>query len=480
MRILLSASILCLSLLAAAPAGAEVRVVPPFDPASYADRAAIGLLVPGAGPEVTREGALAALVRGELEHDLLGGVPTGPPLLELDRPGGPVVLVSLPPEGRSTNDRRYPIALLGSRGLLTSDSTRIDGLVSVTDVATGRLRAVPSADPAAALERLDERIDRNDRLRLPLTLVLVAIVIALALVRPALALKAVLVALAANLWLEPWLALLAGVGALVLPLGLASAGVLAAYLVSLGLDAETVALSPLGPSQSGRFYGINNLLETLLLAPALLGAALLGRAGIAVAVLALVTVGGNRFGADGGGLVVLAVAYLVLAVRLRETRPGPRVLAGIAAGAVVLSLAVLALDAATGGESHVTRAVGDGPAALASDLADRVELSVRRTAASPGAAAVVLGGLGLLAWIATRRPRRPLLDALLAGLAVSLLVNDTPGDVVAIGAAVALAFARAPQAVAVEAPGGSGYTPPECAGPSPSPSQRSRSSSRPA
>ena len=335
--------------------------MPPFDPASYADRAAIGLLVPGAGPEVTREGALAALVRGELEHDLLGGVPTGPPLLELDRPGGPVVLVSLPPEGRSTNDRRYPIALLGSRGLLTSDSTRIDGLVSVTDVATGRLRAVPSADPAAALERLDERIDRNDRLRLPLTLVLVAIVIALALVRPALALKAVLVALAANLWLEPWLALLAGVGALVLPLGLASAGVLAAYLVSLGLDAETVALSPLGPSQSGRFYGINNLLETLLLAPALLGAALLGRAGIAVAVLALVTVGGNRFGADGGGLVVLAVAYLVLAVRLRETRPGPRVLAGIAAGAVVLSLAVLALDAATGGESHVTRAVGDGP-----------------------------------------------------------------------------------------------------------------------
>src|SRR5688500_9996558 len=71
------ALILCLSLVAVAPAGAEVRVVPPFDPASYADRAAVGLLVPGAGPEVTREGALAALLRGKVEHDLLGGEPGG-------------------------------------------------------------------------------------------------------------------------------------------------------------------------------------------------------------------------------------------------------------------------------------------------------------------------------------------------------------------------------------------------------------------
>ncbi|MBA3244310.1 MAG: hypothetical protein H0T61_03950, partial [Actinobacteria bacterium] len=103
--------ILCLPLLAPAVAQAEVRVVPPFDPADYAQRAAVGLLVPGAGPEVTREGALAALLRGKLEHDLLGGVPSGPLLLVLDRPGGPLVLVSLPPAGRSTNDRRYPIAV---------------------------------------------------------------------------------------------------------------------------------------------------------------------------------------------------------------------------------------------------------------------------------------------------------------------------------------------------------------------------------
>ena len=456
MRTSIRALILCLPLLAPAVAQAEVRVVPPFDPADYAQRAAVGLLVPGAGPEVTREGALAALLRGKLEHDLLGGVPSGPPLLVLDRPGGPLVLVSLPPAGRSTNDRRYPIAVVGSTGVLTSDSTRIDGLVSVTDVATGRLRAVPSQDPVAALQRLDDRIDRNDRLRLPLTILLVALVLALAIVRPRLVLRALLVALAANLWLAPWLALLAGAAALALPLGFASAGVLAVYLASLGLDAETIALAPLGPSQSGRFYGINNLLETLLLAPALVGAALLGRAGILVGALALVAVGGNRFGADGGGLVVLAVAYLVLVLRLRRIRPTPWVLAAVAVGAIALALGALALDAATGGESHVTRAVGDGPVALASDLVDRLELSVRRTAATPGATAIVLAGLGLLAWIAARSPRRPLLDALLAGLAVSLLVNDTPADVIAVGAAAALALARAPQTVTTESSAGSG------------------------
>ncbi len=248
--------------------------------------------------------------------------------------------------------------------------------------------------------------------------------------------------LAANLWLSPWLAILAGIAVLLLPLGWACAAILAAYLLSLGLDAETVALSPFGPSQSGRFYGINNLLETMLLAPALLGAALLGRAGLLVAGLAFVTIGGNRFGADGGGIVVLAAAYLVLWLRLRGERPTWRLAGIVAAGAVALALVLLGLDAATGGSSHVTDAVGDGPAALAGDIADRIELSVRRTAASLGATAVVLGSLAILVAIALRARRNPVLDAFLVGLAVSLVVNDTPGDVLGMGAAIAIALAR--------------------------------------
>ena len=148
-------ALVLLALVVTAPAEAGVRVVAPFDPADYADRAAVGLLVPGAGPTVTRESALAALLRGKLEHDLLGGIASGETLIELGAAAGPEILVSLPPPGRSENDTRYPIALLGERGLLTSDSTRIDGLVSITDVATGRLRVVPNDDPVEALETLD-------------------------------------------------------------------------------------------------------------------------------------------------------------------------------------------------------------------------------------------------------------------------------------------------------------------------------------
>ena len=435
-------ALVLLALVVTAPAEAGVRVVAPFDPAKYADRAAVGLLVPGAGPTVTRESALAALLRGKLEHGLLGGIAPGEPLIELGAAAGPEILVSLPPPGRSENETRYPIALLGKRGLLTSDSTRIDGLVSITDVATGRLRVVPSGNPAEALETLDHRIERNDRLRLPLTIALAALLIGLALVRPQLALRALLVVLAANLWLNPLIAIAAGVAAITLPLGLACAGVLAAYLVSMGLDAETVALSPFGPSQSGRFYGINNLLETMLLVPSLVGAALLGRAGVAVAGLALITIGGNRFGADGGGIVVLAAAYLVLVLRLQDRRPTVRLAAAVVTGAVALALLFLALDAATGGSSHVTDAVGDGPVALAGDIADRIELSVRRTAASLGAAAVVLGSLAILAGVALRARRDAVLDAFLVALAVSLVVNDTPGDVLGMGAAIAIALAR--------------------------------------
>ena len=200
------------------------------------------------------------------------------------------------------------------------------------------------------------------------------------------------------------LAVAAGIAVLLLPLGWACAAILLAYLVSMGLDAETVALSPFGPSQSGRFYGINNLLETMLLAPALArrGAAR-ARAAILVAALAFVTIGGNRFGADGGGIVVLAVAYLVLWLRFRGERPTWRLAGLVAAGAVALALLLLGLDAATGGSSHVTDAVGDGPVALAGDIADRIEISVRRTAASLGATVVVLGSLAILR---RRRPAR--------------------------------------------------------------------------
>jgi mono/diheme cytochrome c family protein len=333
---------------------------------------------------------------------------------------------------------RREVRVAGPDGVLTSDSTRLHGLVTAEDYAKGDFEVVEVDDPDGTLRALERRIERNDRVRTPLTFLLAALLLGVAAVRPAWALRALLVALAANLWLSPALAVAAGLAAVALPVGLACAAVLGVYLAALGLDAETVALSPFGPSQVNRFYGVNNLLETMLLAPALAGAALLGRAGALVALLALVTVGGSRFGADGGGIVVLAVGYAVLWWRVRGRPPGRR----HAVSALVLLVALLALDLATGGSSHVTEALRDGPASLAGDLADRIERSVERTLDSSGALAVVLGALAVLAAVVVRAPRTPVLVAYLAGLAASLLVNDTPSDVLGAGAAIAVTLAR--------------------------------------
>ena len=155
---------------------------------------------------------------------------------------------------------------------------------------------------------------------------------------------------------------------------------------------------------------------------------------VALTAAALVAVARNRFGADGGGALVLLVAFLVLALRLRRDRIGARDLAVVGAGAVIVALLLLGFDAATGGESHVTRAVSEGPSALAGDFADRAEISTRRALSSWGAAAVVVAGIAAALFYARRRPRAATADAALAALAVSLVVNDVPTDVAGFGA----------------------------------------------
>jgi mono/diheme cytochrome c family protein len=431
------------ALAVAAPASAAVRVVAPFPLERHAGSGAIGLAVPGAGPTVTRESALNTLLTGDVESSLLGGTPTGTPLIELGTGPPPDTLVVLPPEGRTENDR-YPIAVTpGPKGVLTSDSTRIAGLVSLADVARGRLDVVAVDDPVATLQRLERRIERNDRIRLPLTILVGGLAYVAAVFAPRLAPRVILLALAANLWLAGWwVVALVGLAAALLPLGFACAAVIAAYLLVLGLDAEAIALSPFGPSQAGRFYGVSNLLGTLLLVPALLGASLLGRAGVGVAALALVAVAGSRFGADGGGLLVLLAAYATLLLRTIGARLDARRTAAIAVAAVVAGIALVGLDAALGGTSHVTEALGDGPAAVLGDVADRLELSARRTFAAPGPAFAALASLVVLVVVASKRPRRPLTDAALVAVLVSLVVNDTPGDVLGVGAVVAFVLRR--------------------------------------
>lgn len=468
------------ALVAAAPAGAveqklRVLILPTSDLAvleSLAARGAVGLLVPDAGPRTSRARAEAALVRGEVRNSLREGVPEGMVLIEIAGETGPPedllqqgVFVGLPRGGDQANDRRYPVAVVapGYRGLLVSDATRIPGLVSIADLAdtalgTGdALRSKPSADPVAALRELDLRIDDNGTTRMPAAAVTAVLIAALAVVLPTAALLGFAAALAANLALGiggvsyaglvvPLIALAVGVGSplvgrrLPSPLALAwiLGGVIAAYLIAMALDASWVALSPFGPTQNARFFGLSNLLETMFLVPAFVGAYLLGKrfglAGFgAAAFLTLVTVAGSRFGADGGGAIVLVAGYAVLLVLLAGGGRRSVMLAAAGAGALAV---LVALDAAFGPSTHVGETVRGGPDEVLTDLFERVELSWERATSGWLIGLAVLGAVLLLALLVSRLPRRridregrALLVAYAAAIAVSLLVNDSPKEV---------------------------------------------------
>ncbi|HZO61363.1 MAG TPA: hypothetical protein VFB35_00115 [Gaiellaceae bacterium] len=491
----------------AAPARAadvSVLVVPPFDPASFAARGAVGLVVPGAGETVTREAAVASLVRGKVEPSVLGGTPSGRPLIDLGtRPGDVTVYVALPRPGRHANTRRYPVAIVGGgyHGILVSSSTRIRGLVSIADIAPAavaleqgrrpRVRSSADADAAADLARLDRRLTRTHDVRLWATLILVGSVLGGALLavgfRSAFLGRAGLLAapavLASSLLLaavavtRPWIVAVSLIG-LTIGSALAVAAVrralpwallalVGAYLVVFAAWPEVNSLAAIGarPDGGGRFYGAGNLTETVLLTVSLEAAALLGGRWVpAVFALTVVTVGSSRAGADGGGIVVLLVAFGVLAAELYDVRFTVRRVVLGAAAAVAGVAAIVGLDAATGGSSHVTHAFRRGPVSLAEELAHRVHISAASIGSGAQEAIVFAVSVVALAVLWTRPPRFPAGDALVAGVAVSLLVNDSPGDVASAGAlsyAVLWAYERVrqpargvagPDSVGVDAP----------------------------
>jgi hypothetical protein len=404
-----------------------VVAVRQIDLGEAAGQGALGLVVPDAGPRTSESRAVASLRCGEVVNVLRGSQPECErPLLRIVRGEAPMV-VALPSGGIQPNDRRYPILLRGGEGLLTSDSTRIPGLVSIADIAHGRIRAVPADDPVGYLERLDRRIDENARVRTRAFLLAAGILAALALVSPRAAVAGFVAVLAANLALGAagvsafWAVLLAiGLAAAVggpllarLPLVPLSAALVAAYLGALAAEGTWVALSPLGPAQMGRFFGITNRVEALLLVPALVAASRRATF-LPAAVLAVVTVAGSSFGADGGGAVVLVVGYAALAVGLFGL-PLAVPAAAAVAGAAALAIIV-------GPSTHVT-AAGSGA------LPDRIRLSLDLLADDRRVAAGTAAALAALAVLAVRGPLRPLPLALLAAVAVSLVVNDSPLEV---------------------------------------------------
>jgi hypothetical protein len=441
---------------AAPPARVVVKLQQP--PAGGAH----GLLVAGAGSTVGHDRALRSLLRGRVANAAIAQTP-GEPQIRLGGNGDVTVYVVLPREERRPNDRRYPIAIVGGgyEGILTSTSTRLPGLVSIADVAptvraleAGRapiLSSRPAADAQAELQALDRRLHDVRASRGVANALVIALVVAFALLRRGrAALLAAPAAIAAALVLSAlgvtssWAVGLAIVAAALaashLPLVPATAAFLVAYLGVLVWSPETNALAAIGaqPDGGGRFYGVTNQVETLLLAPTLAAASLLSLPLLVpFALLALVTVGWSEAGADGGGVLVLGAAFALLALHARG-RVDRRSLALAGAAVVVVGAALVALDAAAGGSSHVTRALTEGT--IFTDLERRARLSWALASGSVQGALVTVGGLVVVAALWLRRPRFAAGDAFALALLVSLVANDAPRKVALYGALGAVAL----------------------------------------
>jgi Cytochrome c len=449
-------------------------VVAPLSLRSQAN-AAKGLFVPGAGANVRRDDAIRSLEVGAVENAVLGGKPAGASKIRVYETGirGPrprwFIAVALPPPGEHRN-RPYPVAIVGPgyRGIMTSSSTRIPGLVTVADITQTAVALANGDRPpigsrpgdTSELIALNRRLERAHDVRsagLGIAAGLLAALGAVAfllrarlLARTAVLLGAALVMaslITSGAGLEraaPVLLALAGIGlglavvGAVLPRAPLVGAALLALLLVLAINTAVNSFGPLGPHPEGggRFYGLSNLQETMLLPPVLAAAA--GAWLVPIAVLALVTVGWSHAGADGGGMLVFAVALAVLWLRRRALALTAKRLALVAAGAILLGLALVGLDAALGGSSHVTHAVGSG--SVFDDVWHRWRLSWAVVTSSWHKGLNFLASLVGLVWLATRRPRAATVDAMLIAVVVSLVVNDTPGDVAGIGALGALSL----------------------------------------
>ena len=360
----------------------------------------------------------------------------------------------------------------GYRGILESPSTRIPGLVSIADIAPTAVALARGDEPRIGwepgtpgdLRTLDRTLSRQQRARDPA----VAILALAALVFAVIALALGSVPLARAGILAAPLALTAAIGlsgagitrpAVLLPLlaaltvaASAAGGVLlgrralaacitvliGAYLVVLVAAPTWPALAAIGPNpgEGGRFYGCTNLTTSIVLAMGLFAGAVFGLRGLVpVAMLSLVTVGWSKAGADGGGLVVLAAAFTALgnascggtadgAGGRRRGSGGRRCSASRSSG-WTRQRAVTAMSRNASVKGRERCSTSSAP-----DCTSRPSGS----SSSWHAALVFAIAIAALVLLARRRPRFAAGDALLVGVAVSLLINDTPQHVAAAGA----------------------------------------------
>jgi hypothetical protein len=473
------------------PLGAQFRVIivnrmSDGTFAALARRGAVGVMRPGFGPTTSRRSAYDELVRGAEVNSYIGDTPPGRPLIGTEEQRGAwierscsmCIVLQLPPRnGTIANGTLYRVAVVGQgyHGLLVSPTTRIPGLVSIVDIAptaihrpsTG-LSWVAASNAVGRLTSLSEEIHSNDRLKYAGLFVVVGFSILLALLGWTAARTAIPAALLANLCvgmlhITNEVAIVAVftvtmvLGALWLAricrddLSLLSliAGVVLLYGLVYAARPEWAAVTPLGPDQNLRFWGIGDQIATLLFAPLLIGAVIarhrLGWLGFAAfSLLGFFVMTDNRLGANGGGAIGLGVALAVLGARL--VRRGFVAFAAALTVTATVVFMIVRHGLGTPGPNHLRSAFGKGIQGFIDVAAHRVPLvyapAIHDWPLTLPLALMLTVSVVLALRSSRARVTRDVLFALVAGLLASLLINDATGFMLAAGIACASAVVR--------------------------------------
>lgn len=371
------------------------------------------------GPSATlADRAAALLVRNRL---VVVGLPTShngdevlDDLLRARRAGDLLIVVQTPPRSRVPLLLPMGVVGLAGNGLLTSQTTHLEGIVAGIDIPVTILRhlaiAVPAgvrgqpvsqegARDAGALAAVEARLRVVSGRRTPvlgaLAFTWLALLLGCGLVADRRGIRAALrIGGLAFMWVLPmllftgWLApsrlaemaiIVGGAFGLAAltdrfvrwpraPLVPAGAAIVT-YSLDLVFGSPLIIRSLLGvnPRSGSRFYGLGNELESTLTALLLvgLGALLWGRGESrrAAAVFALtgavfaVFVGAGQLGADVGGVITLGSGIAAATVVMLPGRPSRRVVAVAALVPVVALMALAALDLVSGGDGHFTRTI---------------------------------------------------------------------------------------------------------------------------
>ena len=382
--------------------------------------------------------------------------------------------------------------------VLTSRTTRRDGMVAATDYAptildelgldepedmSGKVMEVEggnAADVQALVDRLAHvKSRRGLALQASLALWLLTLAVLMLLGRARQGLR---LGLLAAMWL-PGVALVTGaldpsrtveaaalaVGSILLAFltdvfvrwprapAVPAAVVLLAHAIDLALGSPLIVRSLAGPNPGfgARFFGIGNELEAILSVMVLLGAGalLFRRSERTVPFLfaficfdAAVVIGAGRLGADVGGVITLGAGA---AAAVLASLPG-----GISRRAVVVALLVPALavaglaaiDLVTGGDAHLTRSVlaADSPGELVDIAERRFEISWDNLKQGTTPLSVTLFAIVLVYGVIRRRELfRPLngdrafaagMWGALAATVVGALANDSGPTIFLVGA----------------------------------------------